>query len=93
MVATINDYSLLPSFGDYKDPNIKRLLQCWDDEPALMQDSQERASADGYASGGTAAGGSHSTFMAMMNANAYRYAACMNIASMGTAMYIVKSYP
>jgi hypothetical protein len=85
---------LLPSFGSYKQTNINRLRQCWHDQPELTHDSQERASAESYANGGSDAytGGSHSTFMSMMNAGAYRYAASMNIASMGTATYTVKPY-
>jgi hypothetical protein len=87
---------LLPSFGQYKQTNINRLLQCWHDQPELARDGQERASAESYANGGSAApsaGGDHGTFMAMMNANMYRYTASMNIASMGTATYTVKSFP
>jgi hypothetical protein len=87
---------LLPSFGQYKQTNINRLLQCWHDQPELTRDSQERASAVGYANGGAAApsaAGDHGTFMAMLNANMYRYTASMNIASMGTATYTVKSFP
>src|SRR5919199_1141260 len=54
---------LLPSFGQYKQTNINRLLQCWHDQPELARDSQERSSAEGYANGGTpSAGGDHGTF-------------------------------
>ena len=85
---------LLPSFGRYKQPNINRLLDCWHQHPELTQDEQERRSADGHANGGVAsANGSHSTFMSMLNSKMYRYTASMNIASMGTATYTVKSWP
>src|SRR5690242_14911700 len=86
---------LLPSFGQYKQPNINRLLDCWHTHPELTLDEQERQSAEGHASGGVAmgGGGSHSTFMSMLNANMYRYTASMNVASMGTATYTVKRFP
>jgi hypothetical protein len=86
---------LLPSFGQYKQTNINRLLDCWHQHPELTRDEQERQSAEGHASGGVAmgGGGSHSTFMSMLNSNMYRYTASMNIASMGTATYTVKRFP
>jgi len=85
---------LLPSYGQYEQPNINRLRQCWHDNPDLTQDPEERASGANY--GSSSAGpssGSHSTYMAMFNANLYSYTASMNIASMGTATYTVKSRP
>lgn len=86
---------LLPSYGQYQQTNINRLRQCWHDHPELTHDSQEQASGQnyGFSSAGVAGGGSHSTFMAMFNANLYSYTAGMNSASMGTATYTVKSFP
>ena len=81
---------LLPSYGQYKQPNIDRLRQCWHDHPELTRDGQERASGASY---GAAPSGNHDTYTAMFNANLYRYTASMNIASMGTATYSVKSFP
>jgi hypothetical protein len=85
---------LLPSFGQYEQTNVNRLRQCWHDHPELTRDPAERSSGQnfGNATAG-AAGGSHSTFMAMFNANLYSYTASMNSASMGTATYTVTSRP
>jgi hypothetical protein len=80
---------LLPSFDQYKQTNVNHLLQCWHDHPELTQDSQERASAQGYA-GGASSGGDHATYMAMFNANMLSFTAGMNTASMGTATYTWK---
>jgi hypothetical protein len=86
---------LLPSYGEYTQTNINHLRQCWHDHPELTQDPEERSSGANYGSSnaGGPSMGSHSTYMAMFNANLYRYTASMNIASMGTATYSVKSYP
>jgi hypothetical protein len=86
---------LLPSYGQYQQININRLRQCWHDHPELTRDSQEQSSGQRFGSspGGMPGGGSHSTFMAMFNANLYSYTASMNSASMGTATYTVKSFP
>jgi hypothetical protein len=84
---------LLPSFDAYKQTNINRLLQCWQDHPELTQDPQERASAAGFASGrqsGSPTAGDHATYMAMFNANMLSFTAGMNSASMGTATYTWK---
>jgi hypothetical protein len=83
---------LVPSFDAYKQPNIDHLLQCWHDHPELTQDSQERASATGYANAGSGSGttGDHGTYMAMFNANMLSFTAGMNSASMGTATYTWK---
>jgi hypothetical protein len=83
---------LLPSFGQYKQTNIDHLRQCWRDHPELTRDSQERDSGAHYGMAPSSTG-SHDTYTAMFNANLYRYTASMNIASMGTATYSVKSFP
>jgi hypothetical protein len=65
---------LLPSFGQYKDPNVQHLRDCWRQHPEL-------ASADERGPSSSGSSGDHGTFVAMMNANMMNYAANMNIAS------------
>jgi hypothetical protein len=63
---------LLPSFGQYKDVNIKHLQDCWRQHPELEPDFQRSAPSST---------GDHATYVAMMNANMMNFAANMNIAS------------
>ena len=79
---------LLPSFGQYQQPNLDRLLQCWNEHPELATDRQGNALPRGQR--GT---GSHAAFVGLMNANTMSYAASMNIASNiggGAYSYTVK---
>jgi CheY-like chemotaxis protein len=80
---------LVPSFGQYKQPNLDRLVACWNEQPELAKDSQGNALP---ARGGGSAG-SHAAFVGLMNANTMNYAASMNIASNiggGAYTYTVK---
>ena len=80
---------LLPSFGHYKQPNLDRLVQCWQQQPELAKDRQGNA-LPAQGQGGM---GSHAAFVGLMNANTMNYAASMNIASNiggGAYTYVVK---
>jgi hypothetical protein len=79
---TLTRARLVPSFGQYHDVNLNHLLQCWNDHPELARDSQGNPLHKGAPASSV---GSHSAFVAMMNANTMNFAANMNIASnMGT---------
>ena len=67
---------LLPSFGQYKQPNLDRLVACWNEYPELATDRQGNALSRGQ--GGA---GNHAAFIGLMNANTLNFAAGMNIAS------------
>src|SRR5262249_12362775 len=63
---------LLPNFGQYNQPNVNRLRQCWHDHPELAQDPEERASGANYGKTVAGSGGgwdSHAAFMGMFNAS------------------------
>lgn len=85
---------LLPSYGQYNQPNVNRLRKCWQDHPELTRDPEERSSGANYGKAAAPSGwDSHSAFMGMFNASLYSYTASMNSASMGTATYTVTSRP